>query len=172
MSNTISTELLLRRPLVFNVKQRVDDSMLVLFASIVVIAEKEKTCPLVSFRTRGGLVSSAHKMINLLDCFKLGLDFLVEEEVSSAGILILPASRKVFAKERAIFQWHLQTPGPKDQWMTKKECDAGDWSKAKYLSERSFNKTKPQVFFDLMVNEKLLHAKEMKEIGIVHEIIP
>lgn len=172
MSNTISAELLLRRTLVFNIKQRVDHSMLVLFASIIVIAEKEKVCPLVSFRTKGGLVNSAHKIINLLDSFKLGVDFLVEEEVSSAGILILPAGNKVFAREKAIFEWHLQIPDPRDRGISKREYDAGDWSKAEYLSERSFNKTSPEVFFGLMKNNKKIMAGQMKEIGLVHEIIP
>ena len=172
MSNVISTELLLRRALVFNIKQRVDDSMLVLFASIVIIAEKEKVCPLVSFRTKGGLVNSAHKIINLLDSFESGLDFLVEEEVSSAGILILPAGKKIFAREKAIFEWHLQIPDPRDRGISKREYDAGDWSKAEYLSERSINKTAPEVFFGLMKNNKKIMAGQMKEIGLVHEIIP
>ena len=172
MSNSTSVGTLLKRDLVFPIKQRVDNTMLVLFASIVVISEKEKKAPLVVFRTKGGLVNSAHKIVNLLDKFTLGFDFLVEEEVSSAGILILPAGRKVFAKEGAIFQWHLQIPDPRDKGITKKKYDEIDWSKAEYFSDRSFNKTKPQVFFDLMVNEKLLYADEMQNIGIVHEIIP
>lgn len=172
MSNTISAESLLKRGLVFPVKHRVDETMLGIFASIVVISKKEKESPLVIFKTRGGFVSVADKIISLLDRVEAGIDFLVEEDVSSAGILILPAGKRVFAKEKAFFQWHLQIPDPKDKGITKKKCDAGDWSKAEYFSDRSFNKTKPQVFFDLMVNEKKLYAEEMKDIGIVHEIIP
>lgn len=172
MSNTSTTTSLLKRELVFHVKQRVDEAMLVNFASIIVISEKEKeNIPLVIFRTKGGLVNAAGVIINLIDNCR-GIDFLVEEEVSSAGILILPAGRKVFAKERAIFQWHLQIPDPRDKGISQKEYDEGDWSKAEYFAERSLTKTKPQVFFDLMVNKKLLYADKMQEIGIVHEIIP
>jgi ATP-dependent protease ClpP protease subunit len=171
MSNT-SRVPLLKRECVFLVKQRVDKEMLVLFASIIVISQKEKEVPLVVFRTKGGLVNMARKIITLVDNFKPGLDFLVEEEASSAGILILPAGRKVFAKERAMFQWHLQKPDPRDIGISQKEYDKGDWSKAEYFADRSFTNTKPQVFFDLMVNKKLLYAEEMKNLGIVHEIIP
>lgn len=171
MSN-ISRVPLLKRDLVFPIKQRVDNTMLVLFASIVVISEKEKEAPLVVLRTKGGLVNMASQIINLIDNLKPGLDFLVEEEASSAGILILSAGRKVFAKERAMFQWHLQKPDPQDRGISQEKYNKGDWSKAEYFSDRSFNKTKPQVFFDLMVNEKLLYADKMQEIGIVHEIIP
>lgn len=171
MSNT-STSSILKRDLVFPVKQRVDETMLEIFAGIVVISEKEKKTPLVVFRTKGGLVSSASTIINVIKRSGLGVDFLIEEEASSAGILILSAGRKVFAKKKAIFQWHHHRYPAGLNKISQEEIEWFDWSKAVYLSSVAHKGLEPQFFFDLMTNNKILVAEEMEEIGLVHKIIP
>ncbi len=154
---------------VFDVKTRVEQEMLSLFASIVsVLIVKKQERGLVRFRTNGGDLEYASKIINLLEDVPVAVDFFVEEEVSSAGILILPSGGIVYANRCARFQWHHQEP--KNCLMSKSEIQKADWTKAEHLSSKTG--LSPDIYFKLMDEGRLVLADEMARIGLVHEIIP
>ena len=153
---------------VFDVKMRVDREMVGLFAGILaILATRKENEALVRFRTRGGDVGCPSQIINILNNKNFEIDFLIEEEVSSAGVLILPSAKKVYAKRCARFQWHHQIPY---MTMSQLEIEKADWTKAEYLSSKTG--LNPETYFKLMAEKKLLLAEEMKNIGLIHEIIP
>lgn len=165
----MSTILVFNQEYVFDVKTRVDQNMLSLFASIVsVLLVKKQDSGLVRFRTNGGDLEHASKIINLLEDVPVVVDFLVEKEVSSAGILILPSAGVVSAKRCARFQWHHQVP--KNCIMSMSEIQKADWTKAEYIASKTG--LSPDTYFKLMDEGRLVLADEMVKLGLVHEIIP
>lgn len=146
--------------------------MLGQLASIIAWSEKEKDQNIdIFFRTKGGEVEVADTMIRLINGAndkKIYFHFLIEEVCSSAGILILARANRVSAKQNAIFEWHYES----NPSLSEEEIVIRAKEKAQYLSLRSRNATKPEVFLELMANKKVLNAEDMKKLGLVHKITP